>query len=146
MMPSFPRPSLSFRTAGFPRYGWKAGISGGAFPHSNQLKPAPGIHWPMFGLHPPFVHFIAASIVPHSVGPRALSCTAVEGGVLRPRGPRSGPSYAVSDRHHLIDPIRPTCRHIAISPHGGLYAMPSLCGSAEATRRWFRAFAVHSFL
>jgi hypothetical protein len=32
MMPSFPRPSLSFRTAGFPRYGWKASMSGGAFP------------------------------------------------------------------------------------------------------------------
>jgi fructose-bisphosphate aldolase class I len=30
--------------------------------------------------------------------------------------------------------------------HGGLYAMPSLCGSAEATRGWFRAFADHSFL
>ena len=26
MMPTFPRPSLSFRTAGFPRYGWKAGM------------------------------------------------------------------------------------------------------------------------
>jgi len=26
MMPTFPRPSPSFRTAGFPRYGWKAGI------------------------------------------------------------------------------------------------------------------------
>jgi hypothetical protein len=61
--------------------------------------------------------------------------------VLRPRGPRSDPSYAVSDRHHLIDPIRPTREHIAISPHGGLYAMPSLYGSAEATRGWFRAFA-----
>jgi hypothetical protein len=24
--------------------------------------------------------------------------------------------------------------------------MPSLCGSAEATREWFRAFAAHSFL
>jgi hypothetical protein len=33
-------------------------------------------------------------------------------------------------RHHLIGPIRPTRRHIAISPHSGLYAMPSLCGSA----------------
>jgi hypothetical protein len=61
--------------------------------------------------------------------------------VLRPRGPRSDPSYAVSSRPHLIDPIRPTREHIAISPHGGLYAMPSLCGSAEATRGWFRAFA-----
>ena len=67
-------------------------------------------------------------------------------GGLRPRGPRSGASDAVSHRHHLIDPIRPTRRHIAISLHGSLYAMPSLCGSAEATRGWFRAFAVHSFL
>src|SRR6476660_8687938 len=31
MMPTFPRPSLSFRTAGFPRYGWKVGLSDGAF-------------------------------------------------------------------------------------------------------------------
>src|SRR6516225_8957640 len=53
MMPSFPRLSLSFRTAGFPRYGWKAGISGGAFPRINQLKRAPGVHWLMFGFHPP---------------------------------------------------------------------------------------------
>ena len=66
--------------------------------------------------------------------------------LLRPRGPRSGSGYSVPSRHHLIGPIRPTRRHIAISPHGGLYAMPSLCGSAEATREWFRAFAAHSFL
>jgi hypothetical protein len=26
LMPTFSRPSLSFRTAGFPRYGWKAGM------------------------------------------------------------------------------------------------------------------------
>jgi hypothetical protein len=32
MMPTFPRSSLSFRTAGFPQYGWKAGISGETFP------------------------------------------------------------------------------------------------------------------
>lgn len=27
--------------------------------------------------------------------------------------------------------------------HGGLYAMPSPCGSAWAAREWFRAFAIH---
>jgi hypothetical protein len=43
MMPTFPRSSLSFRTAGFPQYGWKAGLSDGAFPYVAQLKPAPGI-------------------------------------------------------------------------------------------------------
>ena len=59
---------------------------------------------------------------------------------LRPRGPRSGPGYAVPVRPCLTGPIRPTRGHIATSPQGGLYAMPSLCGSAEATREWFRAF------
>jgi hypothetical protein len=33
-MPTFPPSSLKFRTAGFPRYGFKAGISGVAFPVS----------------------------------------------------------------------------------------------------------------
>jgi hypothetical protein len=32
MMPAFPSPSLRFRTAGFPQYGSKAGVSDGAFP------------------------------------------------------------------------------------------------------------------
>jgi len=35
-MPTFPSPPLKFRTAGFPRYGFKAGISDKAFP----LRPA----------------------------------------------------------------------------------------------------------
>ena len=39
-----------------------------------------------------------------------------------------------------------TRRHSATSPHGGLYALPSLCGSALATREWFRAFVDCSFL
>jgi hypothetical protein len=43
MMPTSPRSPLSFRTAGFPQYGWKAGLSGGAFPSPSQVKPAPGI-------------------------------------------------------------------------------------------------------
>src|ERR1700731_3434328 len=37
MMPTFPRSPLSFRTAGFPQYGWKAGFPSGAFldaPHN----------------------------------------------------------------------------------------------------------------
>src|SRR5262249_18654279 len=32
MMPTSPRSPLSFHTAGFPQYGWKAGLSDGAFP------------------------------------------------------------------------------------------------------------------
>jgi hypothetical protein len=33
-------------------------MSGDAFPHINQFKPAPGMHWLMFGLRSPFVHFV----------------------------------------------------------------------------------------
>jgi hypothetical protein len=32
MMPPYPSSPLSCRKAGFPRYGWKAGVSGGTFP------------------------------------------------------------------------------------------------------------------
>jgi hypothetical protein len=32
-----------FRTAGFPQYGWKVGLSGSAFPRATRVKPAPGI-------------------------------------------------------------------------------------------------------
>ena len=59
MMPTFPRSSLSFRTAGFPQYGWKAGLSDGAFLYVAQLKPAPGIRWSSSSLRPSFVHFVA---------------------------------------------------------------------------------------
>jgi hypothetical protein len=43
MMPTFPPPPLSFRTASFPQYGWKVGLSGSAFPRVAQVKPAPGM-------------------------------------------------------------------------------------------------------
>jgi len=62
------------------------------------------------------------------------------------RGPRSGSGYVVPDHRHLTGPIRPARGHIATSPHRGLYAMPSLYGSASATRERFRAFAAHSVL
>jgi hypothetical protein len=55
--------------------------------------------------------------------------TAIRWKLHHPRGPRSSPGYSVPVRHHLTGPIRPARRHIAISPHGGLYVMPSLCGS-----------------
>jgi hypothetical protein len=40
MMPLFPSPSLKFRTAGFPQYGFKADISGGAFPSTTRFASA----------------------------------------------------------------------------------------------------------
>jgi hypothetical protein len=47
-----------FRTAGFPQYGWKAGVSDGAFPIRSPLKPAPGIRPLTLGLHPSFAHHV----------------------------------------------------------------------------------------
>ena len=141
MMPTFPRSPRSFRTAGFPQYGWKAGLSGGAFPNRQRLKPAPGIPLLTAGLPSPFVHRSVKASVPYCAGSPTMMMHRHGGWVaLRPRGPRSGPGYAVPVRRCLTGPIRPTRRHIATSPQGGLYAMPSLCGSAEATREWFRAF------
>jgi hypothetical protein len=43
MMPTFPPPPLKFRTAGFPRYGFKASLSDPACPGRREVKPAPGI-------------------------------------------------------------------------------------------------------
>jgi len=47
--------------------------------------------------------------------------------LLYPRGPHSGPGCSVPVHHRLIGPICPARRYIAISLHGSLYAMPSLC-------------------
>ena len=81
------------------------------------------------GLLPPFVHPVAGHALPPCVGTWARWCTAIRARKvsLYPRGPRSGPGCSVPVHHHLIGPMRPARRHIATSPHGGLYAMPSLC-------------------
>src|SRR5262249_1040265 len=71
---------LSFRTAGFSRYGCKADISDGAFPNIRQLKTAPSIHRQIFGLRPPFVPFPGDIAYPAFFGPSARSRTVVEGG------------------------------------------------------------------
>src|SRR6266704_5357562 len=47
----------------FPRYGWKAGLSSGAFLNNRQLKPAPGVRRPLFSLHPLFVHLVVAPLL-----------------------------------------------------------------------------------
>jgi hypothetical protein len=40
MMPTFPSPSLECRTVGFPQYGYKAGLSDGAFPRDTRCSVA----------------------------------------------------------------------------------------------------------
>ena len=64
MMPTSPRSPLSFRTAGFPQYGWKAGMSDRAFPMHQPLKPAPGIRRLILGLPPSFAHLVVRVGIP----------------------------------------------------------------------------------
>ena len=66
-----------FRTASFPQYGWKADCPSGAFLGDRRLKPAPGIRRPPSSLHPPFVHFVVATVVRSESGLRTRSCTAM---------------------------------------------------------------------
>jgi hypothetical protein len=60
MMPTFPSSPLRFRTAGFPQYGSKAGLSVGAFPLSMQVKPTPGVPCLFSGLLPTFASSVTA--------------------------------------------------------------------------------------
>jgi len=69
MMPTFPSSPLKFRTAGFPQYGFNAGLSGGAFPFVAPVKPAPGIPVAAYSLRPSFVSSVA-NLVSRSVSGR----------------------------------------------------------------------------
>ena len=121
MMPTFPSSPLKFRTAGFPRYGFKAGVSAGAFPRAAPTCRALSVC--ILPSCPP----LPACRSPLSVGARCALSTAMRAATpLYPRGPRSGPGSAVPVHPHLFGPIRPTRRHSAISLRCSLYALPSL--------------------
>jgi hypothetical protein len=85
MMPTFPLSPLSFRTAGFPQYGWKAGISDSAFPEHPSLKPAPGIRrlyaWFASALRAPHSQIRLSRSVP---GRRLLDAPPWSGGPTPP--------------------------------------------------------------
>ena len=55
MMPTFPRSPLSFRTAGFPQYGWKVCVSDGTFLGASRLSSLPAYARSTSSLSPPFV-------------------------------------------------------------------------------------------
>jgi len=115
MMPTFPSPPLKFRTASFPRYGFKAGMSDKAFPKT----------WFAIVLRAHCFHRVLPALCQGRCAGKAPPCERTQ--PLYPRGSRSGPGYAVPVHHHLVSPIRPTRGHTPTSPLGGLYEMPSLC-------------------
>src|SRR5215831_4867161 len=61
MMPTFPSPPLKFGTAGFPRYGFKAGLSEGAFPARRPIVARPS------GLPSSFALLAFQPVCPRSV-------------------------------------------------------------------------------
>ena len=118
MMPTFPSPSLKFRTAGFPQYGFKASLSDRACPPASVVKPAPGMPTSADGLLRPFARFRPSSsgLALCPVQGRASAGRCAGGsppptpGVLG-----SGPSSVVSVPPRYYDPIRRSRRHAATS-------------------------------
>jgi hypothetical protein len=94
MMPPFPPSPLKFRRAGFPQYGFKAGLSDKAFP----------ARW--FAVVLRALRRYRYSLLCFRVD--ALISTSVGADQAALHGPRSGPGYSVPVHHHLIGPIRPT--------------------------------------
>jgi hypothetical protein len=131
MMPTFPPPPLSFRTAGFPQYGWKVGLSGSAFPHVAQVKPAPGMPCASrrfaSALRAPRYPTLRSALGRNSEIGSTPPCEELS---PLPQRPRSGLGSIVPVHHRLIGLIRPTHGHTPISPLGELYGMPSLCWCA----------------
>src|SRR6266404_6048134 len=99
MMPTFPSPSLKFRTAGFPQYGSKAGMSDGAFPNGAGYCVA----WFASVLRAPRLHRRDPRTVPRFVARLSTSVRADYSAL--PQGPslRSGfycPSPSSLNRPH----------------------------------------------
>ena len=82
MMPTFPSSSLKFRTAGFPQYGFKAGLSDEAFPSDLPVKPAPGMPFASHGLPSPFALSVVVTVSPLNVGPVTRWNAAIQGSFL----------------------------------------------------------------
>src|SRR5947207_14719798 len=143
MMPTSPSPSLKFRTAGFPRYGFKASLSDRAFPGCSAVKPAPGIPSSLLGLHRPFSRFRCGpsglALSPSLAAP--LRAAVREALASLPQGSLA-PVRVMLSRSIIAyyDPIRRSREHAATSRPCRLYAAPSLCGSALATHETFPTF------
>ena len=143
MMPTFPLPSLKFRTVGFPRSGFKASLSGAtcrpATRRTENADTRPGRRRAT-RLSSPFacVHSQSAdqALSPGQVG--ASACRCARGYASLPQGSLA-PARVLLSRALIAyyDPIRQSRRHATISRPGRLYVAPSLCGCASATRGTF---------
>jgi hypothetical protein len=144
MMPTFPSPSLKFRTVSFPQYGYKASMSDEVFHVGGELKSTPDMRSTSAGYTPAFARIRAAGAA-WALSPtrRARPRAAVQAAAATlPQGPLA-PVRVLLSRSitAYYGPIRQSHGHATISRHCRLYAAPSLCGSASATRETFPTFA-----
>ena len=138
MMPTFPSPSLKFRTAGFPRYGFKASMSDGAFLQHGTVKLAPSMPAPRCSLR----RRSPASATARWSGSasrlllRASTGRCARGLASLPQGSLA-PVRVVLSRSLIAyyDPIRQSRGHAATSRPCRLYAAPSLCGAPRRPAR-----------
>src|SRR5712691_5891700 len=122
MMPTFPSSPLKFRTVSFPQYGFKAGISGEAFP-------ARGV-FPSAGLPSSFVPIAYHVLLPVQCrGTRCACAPPCEQLLpLYPRGPRF---------HQLLAPSSLT-DDAGLRPLGTVSALPSTPPSPSREATEFR--------
>lgn len=143
MMPTSPSPPLKFRTAGFPQYGFKASRSGRAFPAAVAVKPLPAYAPPRAVCIDPSPASATATLAWLSVqaSPRFREPLCERLRAALPQGSLA-PVRVLLSRSIVAyyDPIRQSRRHAATSRPCRLYAAPSLCGSASATRETFPTF------
>jgi hypothetical protein len=109
MMPTFPSPSLKFRTVGFPQYGFKASLSGCACRRRDAVEWVPHV--------PASQRSFASTLRPCLQPATAWHCVQDRRRVggplcegLRPSTPGvlgSGPSYVVSARRRVLRPHPP---------------------------------------
>jgi hypothetical protein len=141
MMPTFPSSPLRFRTAGFPRYGSKAGLSVGACPgEADQSTPHPSLR-PTFASPAARLTFARSrSALPVRRRRRASGLAAL------PQGPsrRSGlccPGPSSMQPHPPHSPVR---RHFpAVQVIGRAFAVPTKSRPRQPTSG---AELSHSFL
>ena len=126
MMPTFPSPSLKFRTAGFPQYGFKASLSGRACPADITVKPAPGMPAPSTSLPRPFARFRYGRSTWHCVqiNPRLHVPLRERPVPLYPRGPWLRPGLCC-----------PRPSSLTTTPSAGLAGTREFHGPAAYTPR-----------
>jgi hypothetical protein len=144
MMPTSPSPPLKFRTVGFPQYGYKASLSDRACQHSDEVKSPPDIRSTPSCWSLTFARVRTATarwaLSPTRPVPRRAAVHAAVAAL--PQGSLA-PAPVMLSRAitAYYDPIRQSRKHATISWHCHLFAAPSLCGSASATRETFPTFA-----